>query len=164
LETGCTPRDVDILDAEQHAFIAGGDYSGTDAVYVVELVGNTLKQAIRVGGDPTAIAVQPQVSSFVGVDDGPVAERISLVCRPNPFNPKTRIDFVLPESGEAELAVFDVSGRQVARLEHGTMEAGEHSAEWNGSSDDGSPLASGVYFVRLITASGSHEVKAVLLK
>ena len=91
-------------------------------------------------------------------------EKMALGCHPNPFNPQTRIDFYLPTDGHAELAVFDVSGRQVAGIEHGTMEAGEHSAEWDGRSDDGSPLASGVYFLRLSTAGDSREVKAVLLK
>jgi YVTN family beta-propeller protein len=165
MESGCKPKDVDLIEDDGHyAFIAGGDYSGTDAVYVIELAGNTLKQAIRVGGDPTAIAVQAQVSGPVGVEDGEITEKLALRCHPNPFNPKTRIDFRLPEGGETELAVFDVSGRQVAVIERSTMEAGEHSAEWSGRSNDGSPLASGVYFLRLSTEGGSREVKAVLLK
>jgi len=166
LDAGSTPRDVDIFDSMKHAFIAGGDYSGgTDPVYVVELVSNTLKSSIPVGGDPTAIAVQPQItSSFVGVQHEETAQDLMLECHPNPFNPKTTIEFFLPERCAAELAVYDVSGRQVALLERGTMDAGEHRTEWNGRCSEGSQAATGVYFVRLRTPDGSQVVKAVLLK
>jgi flagellar hook assembly protein FlgD len=74
------------------------------------------------------------------------------------------IGFYMPERGVMELAVYDVSGRRVALLEHGTMDAGEHRAEWNGRCSDGSAAATGVYFMRLRTPDGSKTVKAVLLK
>jgi YVTN family beta-propeller protein len=165
LDAGADPRDVDILDSELHAFIAGGIISATDAVYVVELVGNTLKSTIPVGGNPNCMAVQPQMTSAdVGVAGETVETPLQLGCHPNPFNPKTTIEFYMPERGVMELAVYDVSGRRVALLEHGTMGAGEHRAEWNGRCSDGSAAATGVYFMRLRAMEGSKTVKAVLLK
>ncbi len=166
LDAGSTPRDVDIFDSMKHAFIAGGDYSGgTDAVYVVELVSNTLKSSIPVGGDPTAIAVQPQItSSFVGVQHEETTQDLMLECHPNPFNPKATISYRMPARGHVELAVYDVSGRQVVLLERGTMDAGEHHVEWNGRANDGNQAATGVYFVRLRAMNDSQVVKAVLLK
>ena len=165
LDAGADPRDVDILDSERHAFVAGGEITGADVVYVVELVGNTLKSSIPVGGNPNCVAVQPQMTSAdVGIAGGEEATLLRLGCHPNPFNPKTTIEFYMPESSAMELAVFDVSGRQVALLERGTMEAGEHRAEWNGKCSDGNQAATGVYFVRLCTPDGSKVVKAVLLK
>ena len=165
LDAGAHPRDVDILDSELHAFIAGGIISGTDAVYVVELVGNTLKSTIPVGGNPNCMAVQPQMTSAdVGVAGETVQTPLRLGCHPNPFNPKTTIEFYMPERGAMELAVYDVSGRRVALLEHGTMGAGEHRAEWDGRCGDGSAAATGVYFMRLRTVNGSKTVKAVMLK
>ncbi|MCK5597668.1 MAG: T9SS type A sorting domain-containing protein, partial [Candidatus Eisenbacteria sp.] len=165
LDAGADPRDVDILDSELHAFIAGGIISATDAVYVIELVGNTLKSTIPVGGNPNCMAVQPQMTSAdVGVAGETVETSLRLGCHPNPFNPKTTIEFYMPERGVMELAVYDVSGRRVALLEHGTMGAGEHRAEWNGRCSDGSAAATGVYFMRLRAMEGSKTVKAVLLK
>ena len=165
LDAGADPRDIDILDSERHAFVAGGEITGTDVVYVVELVANTLKSSIPVGGNPNCVAVQPQMTSAdVGIADGEEATLLRLGCHPNPFNPKTTIEFCMPESSAMELAVFDVSGRQVALLERGTMDAGEHRAEWNGKCTDGNQAATGVYFVRLRTPDGSQVVKAVLLK
>ena len=165
LDAGADPRDVDILDSELHAFIAGGAISTTDAVYVIELVGNTLKSTIPVGGNPNCVAVQAQMTSAdVGVACEAVETPLRLGCHPNPFNPKTVIDFYMPQRGAAELAVYDVSGRLVTLLERGTIDAGEHRAEWDGGCADGSPAATGVYFVRLRTPNGSKAVKAVLLK
>jgi len=165
LDAGADPRDVDILDSELHAFIAGGSIAATDPVYVVELVGNTLESTIPVGGNPNCVAVQAQMTSAdVGVTGGTVETPIRLGCHPNPFNPKTTIEFYMPERGAMELAVYDVSGRRVALLEDGTMGAGEHRAEWDGRCSDGSAAATGVYFMRLRTQDGSKTVKAVLLK
>jgi len=165
LDAGADPRDVDILDSELHAFVAGGSISATDAVYVVELVGNTLKATIPVGGNPNCVAVQAQMTSAdVGVAGEAVETLIRLGCHPNPFNPKTTVAFYMPERGAMELAVYDVSGRRVALLESGTTDAGEHRAEWNGRCSDGSAAATGVYFMRLRTPDGTKTVKAVLLK
>jgi YVTN family beta-propeller protein len=165
LDAGADPRDVDILDSELHAFIAGGSITATDPVYVIELVGNTLMSTIPVGGNPNCVAVQPQVTSAdVGVAGETLETPIRLGCHPNPFNPKTTIAFYMPERGAMELAVYDVSGRRIALLERGTMGAGEHRAEWDGRCSNGSPAATGVYFMRLRTQDGSKTVKAVLLK
>ena len=165
LDADADPRDVDILDSELHAFITGGAISPTAAVYVIELVGNTLKSTIPVGGNPNCVAVQAQMTSAdVGVAGETVETSLRLGCHPNPFNPKTTIEFYLPERGAMDLAVYDVSGRRVALLEHGTMGAGEHRAEWDGRCGDGSAAATGVYFMRLRTMDGSKTVKAVLLK
>ena len=165
LDVGADPRDVDILDSEMHAFIAGGDITATDPVYVVELVGNTLKSSIPVGGNPNCVAVQPQVTSAaVGVQNEAATARMRLECHPNPFNPKTSIDYFMPERGDVELAVYDVSGRRVAVLERGERNEGEHRAAWNGVDEDGNPVATGVYFLRLDALGGSRTAKAVLLK
>ncbi len=76
---------------------------------------------------------------------------------PNPFNPTTRIDFMLPQAGKAQLTVFDVTGREVATLIDGEMPAGYHSAIF-----DGERLASGIYFYKL-TADGFSDTKKMAL-
>jgi hypothetical protein len=66
---------------------------------------------------------------------------------PNPFNPSTTIRFDLPKMSPVHVAVFDVTGRQVAVLATGTMPAGEHQLNW-----DASGMASGLYIYRLEAA------------
>ncbi|MBN2565307.1 MAG: beta-propeller fold lactonase family protein, partial [Candidatus Eisenbacteria bacterium] len=159
LGAGADPRDVDILDSDHSAFIAGGDATGTDCVYVLELVTNTLKSSIPVGGNPNCVAVQAQVTSEdVGIDGGENAARMRLECHPNPFNPKTTVRYYVRQSAEVRLAVYDLAGRTVDVLEEGLVTAGEHEVGWDGSSADGRPVASGVYFVRLDAPKQSRTI------
>ncbi|MCK4547429.1 MAG: hypothetical protein KAW17_08300 [Candidatus Eisenbacteria sp.] len=84
--------------------------------------------------------------------------------RPNPFNPRTDILFRLAVAGPVELAIYDISGRRVATLVQRAMEPGCHSAAWDGTDSNGAPVASGVYFARLIAHDHDSARKIVLLK
>jgi hypothetical protein len=86
-------------------------------------------------------------------------------CRPNPFNPETRIDYELPKATRVRLEVFDVSGRLVATLESGSRPAGRSYVTWNGRDSRGQAVASGVYAYRLTVEDGRALTrKMVLLK
>lgn len=83
---------------------------------------------------------------------------------PNPFNPATVISFSLAEPGEISLDVFDVLGRRVITLASGPWDAGNHRLIWNGRSDDGERVASGLYFYRLQSHKFTQTRKMLLLK
>ena len=85
-------------------------------------------------------------------------------CRPNPFNPVTEIAFTLAENGPVSLEIFDLQGRLVRRLVAGDLEAGDHGRSWDGRSDSGADLPSGLYLVRLKTGDEVLTQKAMLLK
>jgi len=78
---------------------------------------------------------------------------------PNPFNPTTNINYALPEAGNVNLTVYDISGRQVAELVNSSREAGTHSVTF-----DGSNLASGVYFYLLKTGNNTAIGKMLMVK
>jgi parallel beta-helix repeat protein len=100
-----------------------------------------------------------------GVDGG-LREAYGSPNYPNPFNPKTTIEYVVPDAGGAvRLAVYDLSGRLVRSLVDGEQPAGKHVAVWDGRDDRGRELGSGVYFYRLEIGGGYRtERKMVLLK
>jgi len=54
---------------------------------------------------------------------------------------------MMPEAGHVRVAVYDVSGREVALLADETFSAGRHPMTWNPNAD-GRHAPSGVYFVR----------------
>ncbi|MBK8167010.1 MAG: T9SS type A sorting domain-containing protein [bacterium] len=83
---------------------------------------------------------------------------------PNPFNPRTKISFVLPAAGEARLCVYDVNGRLVRTLANGWLEAGERTVTWDGDDDRGGRVASGLYFCRLSVGDRTLVQKMTLLK
>ncbi|MCD6250606.1 MAG: S8 family peptidase [candidate division Zixibacteria bacterium] len=83
---------------------------------------------------------------------------------PNPFNPTTLIAFDLPVAGDVSLQVFNLLGQQVRQLHSGYLSVGNHLVEWDGRTDNGSGVASGVYFYRLTTSEYSQSRKMVLLR
>lgn len=79
--------------------------------------------------------------------------------QPNPFRASTSVQFTLARRGAVSLAVYDLAGREVARLLDGEMEAGTHETHWSGRSGDGQRVAAGVYFLRLSTQEGTQTRK-----
>ena len=78
---------------------------------------------------------------------------------PNPFNPTTEIRYTLPVGTDVRLAVYDVTGKQVALLIRSFQEAGRHEVSF-----DGSRLASGVYVYVLQTPGEVIKRQMVLMK
>ena len=78
---------------------------------------------------------------------------------PNPFNPATEIEFSLPKVAVVTLVVYDMMGRQVARLADGRRPAGRYRVRW-----DASGLASGAYVYRLNAGDLVQTKTMVLLK
>lgn len=78
---------------------------------------------------------------------------------PNPFNPSTRLRFALPAAADARLSIYDLAGREVARLWDGPRAAGWWEVEWRPFGQ-----ASGVYFARLRLDDAVFTRKLVLLK
>ncbi len=109
------------------------------------------------------------IRTNVGVelsDNGDAAPaRSSLLGnRPNPFNPTTSIHFRLARQGHADLEIYDVNGRLVRTLITGALDAGDHSASWDGRAENGAETASGIYFYRLRTAGANDSRKMILIR
>jgi len=84
--------------------------------------------------------------------------------RPNPFNPRTHLGVDLPEPGDVRMDVYDLCGRHVRRLIDTHLDAGRHVIVWDGRSDDGAGLASGAYFVRVVSTQGTGVQLVTLLE
>jgi len=78
---------------------------------------------------------------------------------PNPFNPTTNIKFYLGQRGYVTLTVYDVKGREVAKLVDTVLSAGEHQIKF-----DGKGLSNGVYFYQLRNGRFIESKRFVLLK
>lgn len=112
----------------------------------------------------SATAFLTEIGDLTGVET-PTAPAFGLAANhPNPFNPKTSIDFALNAAGPMSLRIYDSAGRLVRTLRTGVMDAGPHSITWNGVDDAGQPVASGVYLARLESAGQSDSRKLLLAK
>lgn len=83
---------------------------------------------------------------------------------PNPFNPSTTIRYGLPSVSRVDAKVFNVLGEAVKILYAGEQPAGFHQLEWDGRSDAGAVLPSGLYFCRVQTKSGIETKKMLLVR
>ena len=83
---------------------------------------------------------------------------------PNPFDGVTALEFTLPVAGRVSVAVYDAAGRSVRPLAAGVFPPGTHRVEWDGRDAAGRRAASGLYFVRLETATGVMVRKLVLAR
>ena len=104
------------------------------------------------------------ITTATDVATAPPVTRTGLEpAAPNPFNPATTLRYSLLESGSVHLVIYDARGRVVRTLVEGVQD-GPHwyEARWNGRSDAGQSVSSGVYFVRL-TAAGRSFVERVTL-
>ena len=68
---------------------------------------------------------------------------------PNPFNPVTEIRFDVAAESFVNVAIYNILGKKIRSLLSENISAGRHIVSWNGLSDDGSSVASGIYFYRL---------------
>ncbi len=83
---------------------------------------------------------------------------------PNPFNPSTKIAFELPKASHVRLVIYDVVGREVARIADGDYPAGYTELTWNGINRNGEQVSSGVYFYRISTDNWSAIKKMLMLR
>ncbi|MFH1687707.1 MAG: T9SS type A sorting domain-containing protein [bacterium] len=101
---------------------------------------------------PTAVADNPSTQSL------PTGFTLSQNV-PNPFNPTTEIAFDLDRKSQTRLTIYNVLGQEVVVLVDDILADGRYRLEW-----DAADRASGVYFYRLETESGTLIRKMMLLK
>jgi hypothetical protein len=88
---------------------------------------------------------------------------------PNPFNPETWIPFELSQDGPVRLRIFDANGSPVRQLDLGLKPAGRYLSRnravyWDGRSDQGELVASGLYFYQIQSHSFRQTRRMVILK
>lgn len=99
-------------------------------------------------------------------DDGdvvgltPVDEPQIRAPYPNPFSERAQIEFVLPEETRVRVDVYDALGRRVQRVFDGVVGAQRARTV----TIDGSRLASGIYFVRVLGDGVNETVRAAIVR
>jgi hypothetical protein len=83
---------------------------------------------------------------------------------PNPFNASTSITFSLPKPGMAVLTVYSLAGQKVRTLVSERMNAGKHTAIWDGRDERGGAVSSGIFITTLQSGGEMDSRKMLLLK
>jgi hypothetical protein len=132
------------------------DSSAYEAVFYAAVPGTPERELL---GD---IYIVP----FDGIPFAGIAEQDALridVVGANPFVDGTLISYALPGPTEAELCIYDVTGKEVYTLYEGTL-FGEGSFYWNGTDDYGKKLPGGLYFLRITTPEVTKTTKLVMIR
>lgn len=82
---------------------------------------------------------------------------------PNPFNPSTKISFVVTRGDLVQLNVYNIRGEKVRTLVQDLLPAGEMELSWDGTDDAGKSVASGSYFARLRIGKEVMQVRQMQL-
>ena len=83
---------------------------------------------------------------------------------PNPFNPSTSISYELPKAEDVRILIYDLADRQVRELVSEHKQAGIYTALWDGRSQRGLLVASGLYIYQIYAGEFSQILKMTLLK
>ncbi len=68
---------------------------------------------------------------------------------PNPFNPKTKIQFDLIKPSNVRIDIYNLQGQKIRTLVNESKPAGSFSVVWDGKTQNGELMASGVYIYRM---------------
>ena len=69
---------------------------------------------------------------------------VIMMAYPNPFAGQVSFKYKLAFAGKVQIDIMDINGRLVNSIQEGSMQAGEHIAQWNSGS-----IVPGNYFARL---------------
>ncbi len=119
----------------ENAVVMDLDYRKSDQILAV----GTHGRGMFVGKINTPVSIQEdplvEVPASFGLEQN----------FPNPFNPSTNIRFTIASNSRVSLTIFDISGREVAKiLDQKDISAGSHTTTF-----DASALASGTYIYRI---------------
>jgi hypothetical protein len=144
---------IDVLNSDSYSFTLEASMAKESPVRDLNPLVTTSSEArfiLKVTrGETTDIVVPSDLPSEISLSQN----------FPNPFNPTTSIRFELPERTEVRLAVYDLTGREVATLANGAFAPGSHSVNFSAAE-----LSSGVYVYRLDAAGQTHTRKMTLIK
>ncbi len=150
---------LDLLPDSYTAFGNDGNHFNTSIIdgpngVVTEEVANAIHEA----SDHLPLHVNLVYSD--GLAAGTPASPLRLDAWPNPFNPATRLKFILPTAGYATVRIYDIRGQRVVELLDAHLDAGELSLDWRPSD-----LPGGLYLAELrLDGESVARTKLVLLK
>ncbi len=97
-------------------------------------------------------------------DDNYVSNQELAQNYPNPFNSETKIEYKVNQMSQVYLSIIDIIGREVITLVNKKQYSGHYFIVWNGKSQRGGEVASGVYFCQIRIGDEVHVRKLLLLR
>ncbi len=78
---------------------------------------------------------------------------------PNPFNPKTKIEYIIHGQSHVQISIYDVLGKKIDTIVDHLHETGKYRTSWNGSG-----FGSGIYILKMKTDNFTSSRKMLMIK
>jgi len=115
--------------------------------------------SMRYYGTTLATAVSAEESS------SPLPQQTALLpAYPNPANANVWIPYELGSAAVVTIRIRNLLGQSVREMRVGHKAAGRHRVHWDGRTDDGAVVSTGVYCYSLHTGAFTATRRIVLLK
>ena len=95
----------------------------------------------------------------IAIENAQILNNFSITNFPNPFNPTTTIHYSLQKAGNVKITIFNSAGQEITTLIDEVRNRGNHIVSF-----DGSNLASGLYFYRILSGGYIETKKMLLIK
>ncbi|MFH1143221.1 MAG: FlgD immunoglobulin-like domain containing protein [Candidatus Eisenbacteria bacterium] len=139
--------------------LSGSSYLGTARYGLVDAL-HVHGSSLFVGGSFTGAGGKASYAVARWEEDM-VTPPLFTPAQPSPSSQNVAFEIYLPESGDVTLAIYDIQGRRIARLLEGPHGAGPYSVSWDGRTESGEPVSSGIYFARFEAAGTVCNSKIV---
>jgi len=120
---------------------------------------NPVSNKVRIGTHGRGVWETSIIVSIVNYSNEVPAQFELKQNYPNPFNPSTQIKFSIPKEQHVSLKVYDILGKESAKLIEQDLKAGTYEVKF-----DGERLSSGLYFYTLRTEDFIQTRKMILVK
>jgi len=159
--------DREMTDVALGTLDAGDRAAALEDVLAGAAMGEARIELVAVSTYDDASTARADVELFVDADHSASPRRAAVLgASPNPFNPRTTIEFVVPNGPDLEvgLEIVDARGRVVRSVAARRFDAGQHGFDWDGTDDTGAPVGSGIYLYRVDLGGTTYAGKLALVK
>ncbi len=111
---------------------------------------------------PSGAMQIPSTIEDISVNEGSGNKQIRNY--PNPFSSFTVIEYSKPNEEEVEIRIFDMAGRIIKTFRENSMQGEQGKIPWDGTSENGNAVDSGVYFCQLRAGTYTETIKIILLR
>ncbi len=179
--TGITLADINCLVVADGKLFAGTDTAGMymssdngttwETITITGLAAGTRIWSMVVtgtslmAGTSDGVWIAPLSSLITCVQENNIPEMYVLERNyPNPFNPATTIGFTIPVSEKVSLTIYNAIGQKIRTLVDAPMSSGMHQVVWDGLTDTGMHVSSGVFLYELRAGTFRDAKKLLLMK
>jgi hypothetical protein len=104
-----------------------------------------------------------EITGSVGIFDNAIAganDKIKVY--PNPVNEFARFDYTVENKGFVSIEIYDIVGKKVTSLVNEEKPVGDYTIDWNVTSQTGTPVSSGIYFLKMNVNGQSYTQKMII--